>query len=175
MPLDTTGSRGSADSGDYTSRTPCGGDSPLRAFLRTETGSTAVLLAGAVAALMWANAAPGTNTSFWETPFSLRVGSYGISLDLRTWVNSGLMTLFSFVVGLEARREFDRGELRERRRLALPLAAGAGGMAVPVALFLALNAGQRDGCGLGRGDVHRHRVRAGAAPACRPRCGCSSS
>ena len=31
------------------------------------------------------------------------------------------MTFFFFVVGLEARREFDLGELRERRRLALPL------------------------------------------------------
>ncbi|MFE5792922.1 Na+/H+ antiporter NhaA [Streptomyces sp. NPDC056503] len=149
MPLDTTAPRGSAGSGDYTAQTPCGGDSPLRAFLRTETGSTAVLLAAAVAALVWANTAPGSYTSFWETPFSLRAGSYGISLDLRTWVNSGLMTLFFFVVGLEARREFDRGELRERRRLALPLAAGIGGMAVPVALFLALNAGNGTGGGWG--------------------------
>ena len=32
------------------------------------------------------------------------------------------MTFFFFVVGLEARREFDIGELRERRRAALPLA-----------------------------------------------------
>ena len=52
------------------------------------------------------------------------------------------MTLFFFVVGLEARREFDLGELRERRRLALPLLAGLGGMAVPVAIYLAVNAGQ---------------------------------
>ena len=51
-------------------------------------------------------------------------------LDLRDWVNSGLMTFFFFVVGLEARREFDLGELRERRRFALPLLAGIGGMAV---------------------------------------------
>ena len=40
-------------------------------------------------------------------------------------MNSGLMTLFFFVVGLEARREFDMGELRERRRVALPVLAGA--------------------------------------------------
>ena len=51
---------------------------------------------------------------------SVRFGSHGISLDLRDWINSGLMTFFFFVVGLEARREFDLGELRERRRVALP-------------------------------------------------------
>ena len=51
------------------------------------------------------------------------------------------MTFFFFVVGLEARREFDIGELRERRRLALPVLAALGGMAVPVAIYLAINAG----------------------------------
>jgi Na+/H+ antiporter NhaA len=52
------------------------------------------------------------------------------------------MTLFFFVVGLEARREFDLGELRERRRVAVPLLAGVGGMLVPVAVYLAVNAGE---------------------------------
>jgi Na+/H+ antiporter NhaA len=51
------------------------------------------------------------------------------------------MTFFFFVVGLEARREFDLGELRERRRLALPILAGAGGMLVPILIYLAINAG----------------------------------
>ena len=64
-----------------------------------------------------------------------------MSQDLRHWVNDGLMTLFFFVVGLEARREFDLGDLRDRRRLVLPLVAGLGGMIVPIAIFLAINAG----------------------------------
>src|SRR4029077_6465394 len=72
---------------------------------------------------------------------SIQVGSSGISQDLREWVNSGLMTFFFFVVGLEVRREFDVGELRERRRLALPVLAGLGGMAVPIAIYLAVNGG----------------------------------
>ena len=83
-----------------------------------------------------------------------------MSQDLRHWVNNGLMTFFFFVVGLEARREFDLGELRERRRFALPLLAGLGGMVVPVAIYLAFNAGHSVGARLGRGDVDRHRVRA---------------
>ncbi|OLT20492.1 sodium:proton antiporter [Actinomadura sp. CNU-125] len=128
---------------DFTGRTQCGSGSrsPLRDFLRTETGSAAVLVAAALIALVWANAAPSAYESFWGTHLSLRLGSHGISLDLREWINSGLMTLFFFVVGLEARREFDIGELRERRRLALPLAAGLSSMIVPIGIYLAINAG----------------------------------
>ena len=72
-----------------------------------------------------------------------------MSLELREWVNSGLMTFFFFVLGLEARREFDLGELRERRRFALPLLAGIGGMAVAVAIYLLFNAGRSSAHGWG--------------------------
>jgi Na+/H+ antiporter NhaA len=85
----------------------------------------------------------------WATQVSVRVGGSGLSMNLREWVNSGLMTFFFFVVGLEARREFDMGELRERRRLTLPLAAGLGGMVVPVAIYLAANAGRSSAHGWG--------------------------
>jgi Na+/H+ antiporter NhaA len=114
---------------------------PLRAFLRTETGSAVVLLAATIVALVWANVDPASYDRLWHTALSIRIGGSGLSLDLRTWVNSGLMTLFFFVVGLEARREFDMGELRDRRRLVLPLVAGVGGMLVPIAIYLAANGG----------------------------------
>jgi Na+/H+ antiporter NhaA len=114
---------------------------PLRAFLQTETGSAAVLLAGVVAALVWANADPASYERVWTTTLSVRIGGAGVSQDLRGWIDTGLMALFFFVIGLEARREFDLGELRERRRVALPLLAGIGGMVVPVAIYLAINAG----------------------------------
>src|SRR5581483_10129425 len=85
--------------------------------LRAESGSAAVLLVAAVAALIWANVNAASYESVWQMPLSIRLGSSGVSLTLREWVNSGLMTFFFFVIGLEARREFDMGELRERRRL----------------------------------------------------------
>src|SRR5437763_3004225 len=121
----------------------------LREFLRTETGGAAVLLAAAAAALVWVNVDASSYESLWQTKLSIRVSDAGVTLDLRDWVNSGLMTFFFFVVGLEARREFDMGELRERRRFALPLLAGLGGMVVPVAIYLAINAGKPSAHGWG--------------------------
>ncbi len=94
-----------------------------------------------MAALIWANASIASYDSFWATELSIHLGSTGLALDLHGWVNSGLMTFFFLVMGLEARREFDMGELRERNRLTLPVLAGLGGMIVPVGIFLAFNAG----------------------------------
>ncbi|HVS86113.1 MAG TPA: Na+/H+ antiporter NhaA [Gaiellaceae bacterium] len=124
-------------------------ETPLRSFLRTETGGAAVLLAATVAALVWVNADAHSYERVWTTQLEIRVGGHGIAQDLRAWLNTGLMTLFFLVVGLEARREFDLGELRDRRRLALPLAAGIGGMVVPVAIYLAANAGRGSAHGWG--------------------------
>jgi Na+/H+ antiporter NhaA len=122
---------------------------PLREFLRTETGGAVFLLAATLVALVWANVHAPSYDAAWGTRLELRLGDYGLSQSLRQWVNNGLMTFFFFVVGLEARREFDMGELRERRRLALPLTAGIGGMVVPVAIYLAANAGRPSAHGWG--------------------------
>ena len=141
----------SSDSGRFSQRTAWARslETPLRGFLRTETGGAAFLLAAAVAALVWVNVDASSYTSLWSTTLSVRIGGGQVALDLRTWVNSGLMTFFFFVVGLEARREFDLGELRDRRRVALPLLAGVGGMAVAVAIYLAFNAGRPSAHGWG--------------------------
>jgi Na+/H+ antiporter NhaA len=115
---------------------------PLRDFLNTESGSAIVLLGATVAALLWANS-PWSSSyeSVWTTKLSIQLGGDGISLELREWLNQGLMTLFFLVVGLEAKRELDLGALRERQRLALPLLAALGGMATAVLIYLAINAG----------------------------------
>ncbi len=115
---------------------------PVRDFLTTETGGAVVLLGAAVVALLWANS-PWSDSyeSLWTTKLSIRLGGGGILMDLRHWVNEGLMTFFFLVVGLEAKRELDTGELRERRRMAIPVAAAAGGITLPIAIYLAFNAG----------------------------------
>ena len=75
---------------------------------------------------------PDSYESVWTTELSVRLGSEGISLDLREWVNQGLMTFFFLVIGLEAKRELDTGELRERQRVAI----GRALLAEPRALLL---------------------------------------
>jgi Na+/H+ antiporter NhaA len=124
-------------------------ETPLREFLRTETGSAAVLLAATVAALSWVNLDASSYASVWQTRLSIHLGSAEVALDLRGWLNSGLMTFFFFVVGLEARREFDLGELRQRRRFALPFLASIGGMAAAISIYLAFNAGHSSAHGWG--------------------------
>jgi Na+/H+ antiporter NhaA len=115
---------------------------PVREFLATETGSAAALLSAAIVALLWANS-PWWDSyeSVWTTKLAITLGDAGLSGSLRQWVNDGLMTFFFLVAGLEAKRELDMGELRERRRLALPVFAALGGMAAAVAVYLAFNAG----------------------------------
>ena len=122
---------------------------PLRQFLRTETGSAAVLLAATLAALAWANIDPSGYAATWHTELVIRSGTRGLADSWQGWVNSGLMAFFFLVAGLEARREFDMGELRQRRRLALPLVVALGGMVVPIAIYLAINAGRSSAPGWG--------------------------
>jgi Na+/H+ antiporter NhaA len=122
----------------------------VREFIRTQNSSAVVLVVAVVAALVWANAPwSATYEEFWQTTLALRLGDNELSLDLRHWVNDGLMAFFFFVAGLELRREFDMGELRSRRRVATPVAAALGGVVVPALIFLAFNAGESTARGWG--------------------------
>jgi Na+/H+ antiporter NhaA len=116
-------------------------NTPLRMFLRTETGSATVLAAATALALIWANASGSSYADVWGTHLAITLGGKGIDLTLREFVNSGLMAFFFLVAGLEARREFDVGELRVRSRLTLPVMAGLCGMLVPIGIYLLINVG----------------------------------
>jgi Na+/H+ antiporter NhaA len=122
---------------------------PVRDFLGTETGSALVLVGAVVVALLWANVDIGSYTELWSTHLSIQLGSHAIDNELRIWVNEGLMTLFFLVVGLEAKREIDLGELREHNRLWYPALAALGGIAGAVGIYLVFNAGGPGGGGWG--------------------------
>ena len=108
-----------------------------------------MLVAAVVFALLWANVAPHSYAEVWETRLAITIGDHTLAADLRGWVNEGLMTLFFLVVGLEAKRELDLGELRERTRLAIPVVASLGGMVTAAAVYLAINAGGDGAVGWG--------------------------
>jgi NhaA family Na+:H+ antiporter len=94
-----------------------------------------------MAAFVWANVAVASYEDVWGGRLTIGWRQFAISEDLHHWVNDGLMAVFFFVVGLEIKREFVRGELRDRRSASLPVLAAIGGMVAPALLFLAVNAG----------------------------------
>ncbi|MGV9797195.1 Na+/H+ antiporter NhaA [Mycobacterium sp. NPDC003449] len=107
-------------------------------LLRTETVGGALLLAAAAAALVWANS-PWSQA--YHTLSSVVVGpeSLHLNLSVSSWAADGLLAIFFFVVGVELKREFVAGDLRDPARAALPIAAAVGGMVVPAAIFVAIN------------------------------------
>ncbi|MGC4856291.1 Na+/H+ antiporter NhaA [Micromonospora sp. DT4] len=111
----------------------------LAEVLRTETVGGALLLLGAVIALIWAN-------SPWSGAY-VRLGAWvpwpggvrwHLDLSLATWAADGLLAIFFFVVGLELKREFVAGDLRDPRRAALPVVAALGGMTLPALTYVAV-------------------------------------
>jgi len=113
---------------------------PLRDFLAAEAAGGAVLLVAAAVALAWANSPwKASYNDLWTTRLSIGLGDHVLALDLRHWVNEGLMTVFFFVVGLEIKRELVEGELRQPRHAALPAIAALGGMAVPAVVYALVN------------------------------------
>ena len=113
-------------------------------ILRKETLGGMFLIVAAVAAITWANSPGG------EGYVSLRdvvIGPSQLHLDLTlgTWAADGLLAIFFFVAGLELKREFVAGDLRDPRRAAVPIAAALGGMAVPALIFTLINLGGADG------------------------------
>jgi NhaA family Na+:H+ antiporter len=110
----------------------------IAAVLRKETVGGALLLVAAAVALAWANS-PWAGS--YEAMRDLRVGPAALHLDLTlgTWAADGLLAVFFFVAGVELKREFVAGDLREPRRAVLPVAAAVGGMAVPALFFVLLN------------------------------------
>ena len=113
---------------------------PLRDFLAAEAAGGAVLLVAAAVALVWANSPwKASYNDLWTTRLSIGLGDHVLALDLRHWVNEGLMTVFFFVVGLEIKRELVEGELRQPRQAALPAIAAVGGMVVPAVIYALIN------------------------------------
>src|SRR6476659_5525593 len=107
-------------------------------ILRKETVGGVLLLVAAGAALVWANS-PWSQTYRAMSEFEIGPDALHLQLSISAWAADGLLAIFFFVVGLELKREFVAGDLRDPRRAALPIAAAVGGMVVPAAIFIAIN------------------------------------
>ena len=107
-------------------------------ILRSETVGGALLLAATVAALIWANS-PWADGYFGLRDFTIGPESLHLNLSLGTWAADGLLAIFFFVAGLELKREFVAGDLRNPARAVVPIAAAVGGVIVPALIFVAVN------------------------------------
>ena len=116
-------------------------------ILRKETIGGALLLAAAVIALVWANS---PWSSAYETIRDAKIGPASLHLHLPagTWAADGLLAIFFFVAGLELKREFVAGDLRDPKVAAVPVAAAVGGVILPALLYLFFT---RDADGAARG------------------------
>src|SRR5687767_3993805 len=105
---------------------------PLYAFLAEKYAGGILLMAAAIAAMIWANS-PWAHSyyTFWHTDLTLALGRFSGTMSLHHLVNDGLMAVFFLLVGLEIKRELLVGELASFRSAALPVAGAIGGVAVP--------------------------------------------
>jgi Na+:H+ antiporter, NhaA family len=110
----------------------------LAEILRSETIGGTLLLFAAAAALVWANS-PWSQVYRDVSEFVIGPASLHLNLTVAAWAGDGLLAIFFFVVGLELKREFVAGDLRDPARAALPIAAAVGGMIVPAAVFIGIN------------------------------------
>lgn len=109
-------------------------------FLKDESIGGKLILVAALLSLIVVNSPLSDEFNhFWHLPFSIGLGSWGLSLDLRHWVNEGLMAFFFLVVGLEIKRELVKGELKDTKTAILPIGAALGGMVVPALIYLLFN------------------------------------
>ena len=122
------------------------GDRTLRDLLRMETTGGILLLVAAAAAMIWANLPWG---DAYEALRDARIGPDMITLgpvDIRLglsaadWAADGLLAIFFFVAGIEVKREFVTGDLREPRRAIVPIVATVGGVLTPAILYLVITA-----------------------------------
>src|SRR5262249_25553294 len=116
---------------------------PLVRFFHIEASGGLVLLAMTAAALVLANSPlSAAFHSFWENPVGVIFGPLVFQEPLLHCISGGLMTLFSFLVGLEIKRELVSGELAAPAKALLPVVAALGGMVVPAVAYLLLLWGQ---------------------------------
>lgn len=113
---------------------------PFQLFAQRQASGGLVLLGCAILALAWANSPyAGAYGRMLSVPLGISFGEQVLRLDLRHWINDGLMAIFFFGVGLEIKREFLVGELAERRKAMLPIVAAVGGMVVPALIYAGFN------------------------------------
>lgn len=107
-------------------------------ILRKETVGGILLVAAAVIAMIWANS-PWAGSYFALRDLRLGYEPWHLNLSLGAWAADGLLAVFFFLVGLELKREFVAGDLRNPAKAIVPVVAAVGGVLVPALIYTAFN------------------------------------
>jgi NhaA family Na+:H+ antiporter len=106
-------------------------------ILRRETIGGVILVAMAIIAITWANS-PFADSYFALRDFRIGYEPWYLDLTLGKWAADGLLAIFFFLVGLELKREFVAGDLRNPSRAIVPIVAAIGGVVVPALIYVAV-------------------------------------
>ena len=131
-PKSTTPATPASDAEKHSSRRAA-----IGSFLRRETVGGMLLVIAAVIALIWANS-PAADSYFALRNFKIGYEPWHLELSLGQWASDGLLAIFFFIVGLELKREFVSGDLRNFSTAIVPIAAAVGGVVVPAIIYVVL-------------------------------------
>jgi len=112
---------------------------PLGGFAGSQATTGIVLVAAVILALAFANSGyRDVYLSLNHLPLAISLGDWRLQMSLHHWVNDGLMVFFFFILGLEIKREFLAGDLRDLRQSALVLLMALGGVLAPALIYVAV-------------------------------------
>lgn len=110
----------------------------INGILRRESVGGFLLIIAAAAAMLCANLAPDFYFGLRDTHLGGNVLGLDLDLSIGHWAADGLLAVFFFLVGLELKREFVAGDLRDPSTALVPVVAAIGGVAVPALIYLSL-------------------------------------
>lgn len=120
---------------------------PFKHFIHQEKSGSIVLGICVIIALIIANSPlEHAYHAILDTKIGIYLNNQSfLNYSIHHWINDGLMSIFFFLVGLELKREFIGGELKNPKNAIAPIMAAIGGMLFPAAIYLLLNP---------KGDAH---------------------
>lgn len=107
--------------------------------LRAEFASGVIVIAAAALGFALANS-PLAGLYSDLRDFAVGPAAWHLDLSLGAWAADGLLAVFFFIVGLELKREFVSGTLRDPATAIVPVGAAFGGVLVPALIFVAFTA-----------------------------------
>ena len=115
---------------------------PFKYFFKLEAASGLILLFAAILALFISNSDLSNHYfEILQKKLKLGLGFFSLELSILHWINDVLMAIFFFLVSLEIKREFVKGELSNPKQAMLPIVGAVGGMLIPALFYIFINWG----------------------------------